>query len=227
MAAGLVGLLLAVAVLGVVLYHGFAEPENRLAGGDPPHVADAFDRLDSSDELGPGWDQVSGTWGVQGGRAVLVRPDLGADVSLAVVDLGAADATVSATAAGMGPGWAVVVRYAGPSDYWMVVAAPDFGTWNVVAVEGGERRQVANLGLSPAAAGTTVTVQLRGDRLKVFLDGSFRTSVTAPAGAGATGVGLAAVGAALGRAWDDFSADAAGPVVQPVPATGASTTAPL
>lgn len=221
LAAGGAGLVIAVALVGLVLYHGFAEPEDVLADGDPPRVVDGFDRIDSADELGDAdggrWQAVAGTWGVQAGRAVLVRPAPGRPVHLAVVDPGTANVTVSATATGMAPGWALVFRYRGPSDHWLLVAAPGFGTWNVVAVEGGQRRQVANLGLAPTAAGTRATVQLRGDQVKVFLAGRFHRALTAPADAGATGVGIAALGPAPGASWDDFAADAAGPVVTPAP----------
>ncbi len=192
---------------------------------DEPGVHDDFDR-DGERSLGRStsgqeWAAVSGTWGIDDGRAVVTRPNPDGPRSVAVVDMGAADGSLSVQASTLAQGWGLVFRYRGSFNYWMLVASPEYATFNVQKVVDGAVVSIGTLGLVSTADGTTIRVDLHGTSFDVFVDGDLAGTFEDPHLQSATQVGLVAQGPAaeIGR-WDDFDAmptAAAVPVTVPTP----------
>lgn len=189
---------------------GEAEEVPLLVG---PGVQDDFTRSeDRASSLGQArsgqeWDEVAGRWAVADGVAVLEEVnDLG-ERSLALVDLGSGDGAVSITAAEVANGLGLVFRFEDAFNYWLLTASPDFGGWRLSRIEEGQVVDVAALPLTPTAPGTTAEVRFSGRDITVFLDGTEVRSLTDPALADATRVGLLFQGGdPSGAAWDDFVA---------------------
>lgn len=179
-------------------------------------VRDDFERPDATElgtsSSGDPWSEISGAWGIDAGTAQVLEPAATATRSLAIVDMGEPDGSVSATMSAAANGWGLVFRYRGKFNYWIVSAAPKFATYNVQKVVDGELVTVGSLGLAPVGDGAVVRVELRGNSIEVFVDDVLAGNFEDPHLAGATLVGLSAEGAAIqeGR-WDAFEAVPAGP----------------
>jgi hypothetical protein len=208
--------LLAVLVALQVFDSGDGDGDGDGGGGDTaegsPSIIDTFDRADAPNELGATesgqpWEAVSGVWGISGNEAVLVEPNENGVRSLAVVDLGSPDGTVTATAATIEQGWGLVFRYQGPFNYWYLTAAPDFATYNLARVVDGEVQALGAVGLAEVEDGTEVRVRLEGATIEIAVNGTVVKSITDTTLLSATQAGLLASGeAARGATWDDFEA---------------------
>lgn len=200
--------------LGRVITNG-ASP-GALASGRSGSL-DPFDRDDSTSALGsmpagPSWQAASGTWGIAGGEAFVSHPAPGDGPDLAVVRPPVADGTVQVRMARGARQAGLIFRYRNPSDYWALVAAPDYATWVVVRIAGGEQTVVANSGVASTGDGTTIGVRLRGGDVDVMIDGKVTTTVNTGAADGADMVGMVANGpdGAVAR-FDDFAITPAAP----------------
>jgi hypothetical protein len=204
-------------------------------------VVDSFDRADAPNELGATesgqpWTAESGVWGVQDEQAVLVEPNPDGQRSIAVVDLGASNGTVSATAGTMTGGWGLVFRYQGPFNYWYLTASPDFATYNLARVVDGEVQPLGGVGLAEVADGSVIQVRMDGATIEISVNGNPVKAITDTTLIGATQAGLLASGQAGAQAtWETFEATprptaATGGGVTPEtvapPAGGTSTTTP-
>lgn len=225
------GVFVALAVLGIGAYALFGGgADDDVATGPsvaPPAlgdatVADDFDRPDTAASLGTAdtgqpWEALAGTWGIVGQQAYVATPNAeGGRRSLAVVELGSGNGSVSATASTMANGWGIVFRYRGPFDYWMLQASTEFATYNLVKVVGGELVPVTQggIGLAPIADGTRVGVEFQGTTISIVLDDQVVKIFEDPELQNGTKVGMIvpASGASTAR-WDDFTAQAAPPTV--------------
>jgi len=192
--------------LGRVVTNG-ASPGAVASGRSP--ALDPFGRDDSTSALGSmpaglSWQAVSGTWGTAGGQAYVSRP--GAHSDLAVVRPPIGDGVVQVRMAKSGRLAGLVFRYRGSSDYWAVVAAPDYATWVVVRVAAGEETVVGNTGLVSTGDGTTIGVRLRGADVDVMVDGRIMTTVTTGPADGTDMVGMVADSSEGGVVrFDDFA----------------------
>lgn len=105
----------------------------------PGGQADGFDRAgDQGLAGGPepfGWQVVAGSWTTDGTAAVPAPQ--GGD-ALVVATLEVAQGTIGATLGHAAYGGALVFRYAGPEDYWLLRVAPGFGMQVVQVVGGAE-----------------------------------------------------------------------------------------
>lgn len=177
-----------------------------------PGVSDDFTREEDPAALGDTrtgqpWDQVSGTWLVRGGAAVVGTANEAGARTAAVVDLGSADGAVAVTARQMVSGLGVLFRYQDPFNYWFLTAAPAFGTWKLQRLQEGEVIVVGSIGLAEAVDGTTVEVRFEGRTITTFIDGAAARQFSDPALEDATGVGILVEGPqAADAAWDDFVA---------------------
>lgn len=197
-------------------------------------VTDAFagtstDGLGTA-ETGQVWETVTGTWGKADGHAYLVTPNPeGGNRSIAVVDLGSGNGSVTATVTKMTPGWGLVFRYKGQFNYWMLQASPKFGTYNLVKVDDGKAVSVGNSGLSKQDPGTVVGVRFQGDQISIVVNGTDAGTFTDASFAGATKVGLlAADQGAKDAQWSAFTATKLSATPAPAgkkPATTAPTSA--
>jgi hypothetical protein len=236
--AVVVVVLLAVGAAVVLL--GGDDEDDGGGGGDgaaeEASIVDSFDRADAPNELGSTesgqpWTAESGVWGVQDERAVLVEPNPDGQRSIAVVDVGSANATITVTAGTMRPGWGIVFRYQGPFNYWFLTASPDFATYNLGRVVDGQVQPLGGVGLAEVADGSVLQVRLVGSTLEISVNGNTVKAVTDTTLMGATNAGLLAFGqGAADASWDSFEATplpgGAGGVTSPqtVPPPGGSTT---
>lgn len=155
---------------------------------------------------GQKWEET-GTWGKKDGHAYLVAPNKEGGRSLALVDLGAGNGSVSADAVTIANGWGLVFRYKGPFNYWMVTASPKFGTYNIQKVVDG-KIVPADKVLAKVQSGTVVTVEYRGNSINLKLNDEVVKTVEDCFSGGGTKVGLVAADAAGGQEaqWGDFAA---------------------
>lgn len=193
---------------------------------------DAFDRPDGGTGLGEAesgqrWVEIAGTWGVVEGEAHVTAPASGRR-SIAVVETGSSDGTVQATMTAPAGGAGIVFRYHDPFNYWLAIAAPKVATWNVLKVVDGTLTRVGNVGLAATTAGTTISVDLSGRRIELFINGRHRLSIDDRdlMGASRAGLVVAPETATVSR-WDGFVAVArARQPSAPSTTTSTTTTAP-
>ena len=176
---GAMATLLAVGLLLDSVTHSSLPPRPRRQLLRPAFVAagatDSFARGDIPRSLGEAssgqiWFPVRGVWAVREHMAAVVRPASG--TSLVTMPVGVRNGRVSVTAARIAPGLGLAFRCRGALNCWRVEAVPALGTWNVVKVVAGKESLLGNLGTVPVASGTTITVDMMGDRLAFFIDGA-------------------------------------------------------
>jgi len=175
-------------------------------------VADEFDGPDTIDGLGSGsgtsWQGVSGTFGREAGRAVLIDPNPDGPRSITVSDVGATNATIAVTAGELNAGWGIVFRYAGPFNYWFLQAVPGFAVLNVARVADGVVERVGATALVSLRDGMEVEVRLEDTLIEVWVEGQRVFATTSEHGLGATRAGLFAAGdAGRDASWEAFAAD--------------------
>ncbi len=157
---------------------------------------DLFERPEGETWLGDAsannsWLEITGTWESTEGVARVVEPSERGP-SIAVYNLGTADATIEADFEEVEVGSGLVFRFRNVLNHWQVRAAPAAGTWVVVRVAEGEATTVATLGLAPVESGTRIAVTLDGDRILFYADGLLKAEVVDSSFQNATRVGLLA-----------------------------------
>jgi hypothetical protein len=190
-----------------------------------PGVYDDFHRDDSTDSLGSStngnaWQTVGGVWGIDADQAYVVAAGAAGTRPLAVADMGAADGRIRFTMSAVGNKSGIVFRFKDDKNYWTLEAVPGLATWNIRRTVDGTAQGAGNVGVSPTSSGTTVEIYLRGDSMDFYVNDVYRTTVTDPAGADATKVGLAGDAGATAR-WSLFSA---APRIKPTPPKGGGGT---
>ena len=155
------------------------------------------------------WDVRTGDWRIGTGTARLESSVDETQPATAVVDLGSGDGLVQVTLAISQDFAGLTFRYANPLNHWALVAAPSFGTWNLVRVVRGESETIANLGPVPATDGTIIGVVLDGPSISVTVNGAIRLSTIDATHADNTRAGLWAGRTVPLARWDDFLAVAA------------------
>lgn len=176
---------------------------------------DTFDRDDTGDGLGAlpsgaEWVVQSGGWAVQGGQAVVTQPDPERRNTVYVAT-GYADPQAQVRMATVAVNAGMVFRYQGECNYWAVYAVPEFATWNVEKVIDCERvgegdsQVYRTITQAPVADGTNVGVVLRGEEVRIVLNGRVVLTFQDPDLAGVGRVGLTSKGPAP-VVFDDFIA---------------------
>ncbi|HEV7721703.1 MAG TPA: hypothetical protein VGO60_10480 [Iamia sp.] len=136
-------------------------------------VRDAASPVQRHDEAvgGDGWDDVRGRWetGPDGARVAEAGPQL----SVAVRPVDGVDGEVEVQGTFGGDGWAVVVRWADPGTYALVMVEPDEGTISLVSVVSDRSRLLGSAALPPGDDGAvrSVAVALDGPVMDVRVDG--------------------------------------------------------
>jgi hypothetical protein len=187
-------------------------PSDVVVEGAP---TDDFNRPQSRDTVGvaangDSWDPVAGVWGIDGAQVYLATADLGGARNLLTLDMGSADGTVSAVFSRVRLGAGMVFRYQSPQDFWVILPAPDYGTWIVQHIVDDETVVNENIGLADSPDGTTVSLTLAGTLLKVQINDADAVELEMDDSTDATVVGLTSLGYGSGEArWDDFYADPA------------------
>lgn len=188
-----------------------AQTETATTPGTPLQGGVVIDSFDASSDrsLATGdipWATLSGIWGSTNGSARITQPAQAGAPNI-VVTPGAANGSAHVTFTVVGNQAALVFRLVDVDNYWAVVAAPPFATWNVIRVVDGEAEQAANLGVSPVVEGTTVGVIVDDDDIIVTINGRIRLTLTDPTHADGAWYGLGGFGpGALEAQWDEFVA---------------------
>ena len=178
------------------------------SGSDGAGERSTFDDFDERTGSLAGTSTPEGfTWEVPEGQFVVddgsVRASRGVK-SLAVLDLGRVPETIDAEFGGIENGAGIMFRYADPANYWSVVAARDFGTWNILKVVNGAAKFVGNtrVGLSPDGS---LEIRLAGPSIRVVVNGQERAAIVDGALQQATGSGLVAADDETGQTeWRSF-----------------------
>ncbi len=209
---GIVALIVLIALIVVVTRGSGDSGSSSTSNAPATRIAEGTGRAVD----GATWRAVKGTWTVSSDRFAIGTPGrLGFSM---LITNGTADNVVvraklpvAASAAG------VVFRYQSPLDYWAVEAAPQYSTWRIVKVVGGKTTEVANTKLATVVDGVAVDVVSRADgTVGVSIAGSLRTTISDPALATKTGVGLIAAAPSAQRAvFSSFS-------VSGIPSAGSS-----
>ena len=169
--------------------------------------------VDSFDTVGPEalpahefeWGAAIGSWAAERGVARVVSPaSEGGVPALVIAGTQTADGLVQVTMSQVTNGSGLAFRLKTAANYWALVAAPPFATWNLVKVVEGEAETVGNVGVAPVAAGTTIGVMLDGDDIRVMIDGRVRLTLSDRTHNDGTWIGLVAQGGPVTEArWDD------------------------
>ncbi|MEL7209835.1 MAG: hypothetical protein AAGK32_16645, partial [Actinomycetota bacterium] len=131
--AAVVTLLVTAAAIALVLVVTVDEDDDPAPAVEPSDLTVDFGAPDGTllTDLEPPWEDLRGTFAVEGGRAVVAEPNPDGPRSLTRLPTGSAEATVSVEAQGVADGWAFAFRVDGPLDYFAVVARPGRGSWSV------------------------------------------------------------------------------------------------
>jgi len=196
---------LVVAALALVVAFGAGVVIWQTNSDSKETIHDDFVRPDSPSALGRPWKQLSGTWGIADDEAYVSQP--APDIQLAVVVVGSGDADVVASMAAPAVGAGIAFRVVDKRNFWAVVAAPAYGTWNVVRVVRGLSTFVENTGLTLAPTGpASIRVRLAGDGIAVFADGRQVAFTKSSLLRGGKTAGLALIGDVADARWTGFSA---------------------
>ncbi len=202
------------AVVGIVLVAaviaaGGIVVERRFGGDNTvARIQDDFDMTAPETGLGElDWANVAGEFASDDGLASVSKPNPVGPRTLAVVDVGNTNATISVTAGQLANGWGVVFRYAGPVDFWYLQAAPAYAVFSVNRVADGEVQPVGATSLVELRDGMRVDIVLRGDRITISTGGReiFRREDDHAYGARRAGL-LATSDAVEEGTWDRFDA---------------------
>lgn len=178
--------LIAVALI-VVLVAGavaaFVLLDDRASGPTVDTFDDAAPTVDgmepSTNPLGVEWAVVSG--GMSTYRGVMEgAPGSRDEPALAILDFGDHHITsVAASWRNVATGSGIVFRYQSPSYYWLLTAAPQYGSWNLYRRIAGETTYVENIAYS-ARDGNDVEVRFEADGVSVWIDGQPRRTIVDP-----------------------------------------------
>jgi hypothetical protein len=211
--------LIALAVLvvlvgaGVVVARLVAEesPDETAGLLDGVAPTDTFDRQTDLQDVGvaangDSWNAVSGVWGIDAAQVHLAQGALGGARNLLTLDMGASDGVVAATFARSRPGAGLVFRYAGPDDFWVVLPAPEFGTWVVQHLVDEQIVVNENIGLADTEDGIHVVLEITRTRVAVAVADHPAVAVQIdPSEASMVGFTSLGYGSNAAR-WDDFYA---------------------
>ncbi len=212
------GLAVLAGLLGFGWYAGTrATTENTRAviEAAPVEAGQALDEFDGDGpvgETGVSWSVLGPPFERRVGAAVVPAEPFGA-TSMLLLDTGWSDGTAGATLRSPAAGTGLVFRAHDVFNHWTVIAAPDFGTWNLVLTVDGEVTRVEPLGLTAVEPGTRVAVSLIGPTIRISIDGTPQLDLIDPTFEVATGVGVIGI-TGTGGAIDDVFAVADDPADQ-------------
>lgn len=172
-----------------------------------PGIIETFTDGDSSGlgetDNGRNWGEVFGQWDIVDGRAQLLRDPDGR--ALVVAETGVVNGVLTVTMPVSRAQAGVVFRLVDFNNYWMLVAVPNVGTWNLRKIVDGQMTEVTNLGLATSADGVTITISYDGEQIALGINGEQKAEVTDDTHLGATAVGLTSAGPTSTEAsWDNL-----------------------
>lgn len=148
----------------------------------------------------PTWSTPAGAFVVTG-DGVVGGPTSSRDTpSLAVAKTSGAVRTVVAHFTRVDGDLGVIFRYADPSNYWILVPAKGYATWNLYSVESGNTRFRGNTGSLSGFGNGTITLKLSGADIEVALSPRLQTKLSSKVLVRAERAGLIAfAGASFGN----------------------------
>jgi hypothetical protein len=200
-AIGAVSLVVATALIVAVTRGGSSDdPEGEAAApaGAPVRITEGATGADKTS--GRGWRAIKGEWTLRDDE-IRIGKEGKLLFSLLVTDGGSSNTVTSVRMPVVTTGSGVVFRYSNPFNYWMLRAARNVASWQVVKVIDGRTTIVGNTGFSPTSDGTLVGVASHDDgRIIISFNGKFQSSFAEPELADKRGVGVGAVGLGSSRA---------------------------
>jgi hypothetical protein len=113
---------------------------------------------------------------------------------------------VEAVMAHASAGTGLVVRRLDERNYWLIVAAPAYATWNVTEVVDGVRIEHGPIGLASSSPGVRIGARFSRDHVTVVVLGQELATFAAPPPSFGTGAGLFAAGTDGDRpVWSEFA----------------------
>ena len=194
------GCLVVAAVVGVAIVAG--------GGSSSSGAASTFDSFDQPDGTLAGTTTPEGfVWEVPDGQFTFDAGQVRASrdtASLAFLDTGVVPERIDVEFGGIENGSGVAFWYRDPSNYWAVVAAGDFGTWNLVRVTDGTSRFMDNTGVG-LRPDSSLEIRLEGPSIRVSVNGQERIALVDGTLQQAVGAGLLASEGETGQtAWLSF-----------------------
>jgi hypothetical protein len=209
--AGAVASLAIAAALGVGAYAVFGDDATP-AATTSKGIVDDFERADAASMGKAGshteWEAVTGSFGVADGRAIVTESNPTGPRTIAVVDVGATNAHITAEAGRLANGWGLVFRFVDPFNYWYIQAAPQYAVYNVVRVSEGIPEQMGKSILAATADGCVVELKLHGALIEIDVNGQLVFTATNDHALGATRAGLISYGPeGIDATWERFTAE--------------------
>ncbi len=209
-----VGLMFVAALLGFGWYLGTRSAHERATAvaAELPNTErhiDDFGR-DDVDELagetpdGSQWSALGTSFILESGLATISAGNEG-EVGIALIDTGWSDGTVGATVATTSAGTGLIFRFVDIFNHWSLIAAPEFGTWNLNLVVEGESIRSESIGLASTEPGARVSILMDGPEIRIFVNGAPTIVIADPTFELATSSGVISV-ASTGGAFDEYYA---------------------
>jgi len=178
--------------------------------GSDPRLASADAREDFNRPSGPlgsslatgEWTVVRGTWAIVDGRATVDRGD--EPLTLATIELGTADVRAQVTVTDASRASGLAFRVVDEANYWLWTIAPDFATFVLTQVKGGEATVIGNSGLTSTKPGSTLGVHADGKRIELLANGAVVKRFDDDAATPGTRIGLATMGRGPAATFDDL-----------------------
>lgn len=180
-----------------------------VGAGNPTGYSDLFNRANSTTTLGSPWSALVGVWGVNGNAAYPVS-GVGASTSVAAVDGGLADGTLTvamAAAAVAGNEHGIAFRVVDATNFCSLVQSTTFGGWVLRAIVAGATVASSFL-FASYAAGTVVSITFTGSSVAVRVNGTLISTVTLAYHLEATKIGFVAPNGSSIARWDSITVDA-------------------
>lgn len=147
----------------------------------PVRLVDSFQRLDPTtldvpNPTGLTWLSLGAGFDVANGVAQVSSLGDGGP-TIAVVDTTVPDLVVGITIDSAATGTGLVLRFQDLFNFWSVVAAPDYATWNLVLTRDGTVVESWPVGFASTASGTKLSVAAQGAEIRVLVDGALFLTV--------------------------------------------------
>ncbi len=209
-----VGLISIASLLGFGWYLGTRSADERATAvtaelANTERHIDDFER-DTVGELtgetpdGSQWSSLGTVFLLEAGVATIDTEGEGG-VGIALIDTGWSDGTVGATVSTTSAGTGLIFRFVDIFNHWSLIAAPEFGTWNLNLVVEGETIRSESIGLAATEPGTRVSILMSGPEIRVFVNGVPTVVIADPTFELATSSGVISV-ASTGGAFDEYYA---------------------
>lgn len=171
-------------------------------------ITDSFNRADSATlgtaDTGQVWDSSAGSSGVFGISTNKAYLSTTAANSVAVLDSGILDYSISATSTSTTTDWGFTLRYVDNNNYLRVFCTSQYWVYISTRISG-TQSTIASLASTPLVDGTVFRVDIIGDDVNVYMDDVLKlTGDLSGVLTSGTKAGLLSGNTSINR-WEDFS----------------------